>query len=598
MKNLYLLFILSVNCVIAQTVSVTRGPYLQQATPNSVIIKWKTNSATNTKVNYGTSQSNLSASVSNTVSSTIHEIKLTGLLPYTKYYYSVGSTTSTLVTGASDVFFRTAPNYGQKGDYRFWVVGDAGTGGNNQRDTRTSFLNYSNNKNIDGWIWLGDNAYDGGFDSEYQANVFSNNTFEAPLKNIVVWPAIGNHDYNHNIPFSPSPAYFDIFTLPANGECGGVASGTEKYYSYNYGNIHFIVLDSYDVSRSSTGAMATWIQNDLNANTQPWVIAYWHHPPYTKGSHNSDNSNFLDGELVDMRQNIIPILEAKGVDLVLNGHSHVYERSYLLDGHYGYSSSLTPAMKKDNTSGSYPTDCAYHKQTQTTSSHKGTVYVVCGCSGKNDSSPSSGWPHPAMYKYDNTIYGSMAIDIKDNKLEGKFITSTGTVFDSFTIIKNAGGSKTYTVCPNELITLKSTFPDQVNWFPASQQADSISFSTPVSTVVYATDLAGCIKDTFNINVISNPLCSTTGLNETNYNTFSVYPSLLEESDNSIIIESLFSTSAVIELIDVSGKELQKEQLELVVGKNTLSIPNNLSTGIYFLKITTDSHEKNYKLYAK
>ena len=597
MKNLYILLLLSGNCLIAQ-VTVTRGPYLQQATSSSIIIKWKTSSSSNTKVNYGTSLSNLNLSVTNTVSLTNHEIKITGLLPYTKYYYTIGATTSTIVTAANDVYFRTAPNYGQKGDYRFWVIGDAGTGGNSQRDTRTSFLNYSTNKNIDGWIWLGDNAYDGGFDSEYQSNVFSNNTFEAPLKNITVWPAIGNHDYNHNIPFSPSPAYFDIFTLPTNAECGGVASGTEKYYSYNYGNIHFVVLDSYDVSRSSTGAMATWIQNDLMANTQPWVIAYWHHPPYTKGSHNSDNSNFLDGELVDMRQNIIPILEAKGVDLVLNGHSHVYERSYLLDGHYGYSSSLTPAMKKDNTSGSYPVDCAYHKKTQTTSSHKGTVYVVCGCSGKNDSSPSSGWPHPAMYKSDNTIYGSMAIDIKDNKLEGKFITSSGSVFDSFTIIKNAGGSKTYTVCPNELITLKSTFPDQVNWFPASQQSDSISFSTSVSTVVYATDLAGCIKDTFNINVISNPLCSVTGLNDFDYNEFSVYPSFLEESNTSITIESLFSILTTIKLIDVNGKELQNEQLELITGKNTLAIPNNLSTGIYFLKITTDSHEKNYKLYVK
>jgi hypothetical protein len=255
-------------------------------------------------------------------------------------------------------------------------------------------------------------------------------------------------------------------------------------------------------------------------------------------------------------------------------------------------------MKKDNTSGSYPVDCAYHKQTQATSSHKGTVYVVCGCSGKNDSSPASGWPHPAMYKSENTIYGSMAVDVKDNKLEGKFITSTGTVFDSFTIIKNAGGSKTYTVCPNELITLKSTFPDQVNWFPASQQADSISFSTPVSTVVYATDLAGCIKDTFNISVISYPSCSITGLNEMDSNEFSVYPSILEESNNSITIESLLSSPAMIKLIDVNGKEIQYQQLELVAGKNTLSIPHALSTGIYFLIITTDSHEKNYKLYAK
>jgi hypothetical protein len=595
MKNVFALLLISLNA-FCQTVS--RGPYLQQATPGSIIIKWKTGSSTNTKVNYGTSLSNLNLSVTNTVSLVNHEIKITGLQPYTKYYYTIGTTTSTFVAAASDVFFRTAPNYGQKGDYRFWVIGDAGTGGNSQRDTRTSFLNYSNNKNIDGWIWLGDNAYDGGFDSEYQANVFSNNTFEEPLKNITVWPAIGNHDYNHNIPFSPSPAYFDIFTLPTNAECGGVASGTEKYYSYNYGNIHFVVLDSYDVSRSSTGAMATWIQNDLTVNTQPWVIAYWHHPPYTKGSHNSDNSNFLDGELVDMRQNIIPILEANGVDLVLNGHSHVYERSYLLDGHYGYSGSLTPAMKKDNTSGSYPVDCAYHKQTQSTNSHKGTVYVVCGCSGKNDSSPSSGWPHPAMYKSDNTIYGSMAIDIKDNKLQGKFITSTGSVFDSFTIVKNAGGSKTYTVCPNELVTLKSTFPDQVNWFPSSQQSDSISFSTPVSTVVYATDLAGCIKDTFNINVISNPSCSVTGLNDYNADQFAVYPSFLQQGNHYIIIESLSIVHSSVKLIDIHGKELLNERILLVEGKNEMQLPHTLSPGIYFLKLTTDTYEKNYKLYAE
>jgi hypothetical protein len=344
--------------------------------------------------------------------------------------------------------------------------------------------------------------------------------------------------------------------------------------------------------------MATWLQSDLNANTQPWTIAYWHHPPYTKGSHNSDNSNFLDGELVDIRQNIIPILEAKGVDLVLNGHSHVYERSYLLDGHYGYSSSLTPAMKIDNTSGSYPTSCAYNKQTKTTSSHKGTVYVVCGCSGKNDATPSSGWPHPVMYKYTNTVYGSMSVDVKDNKLEGKFITSTGTIFDSFTIIKNAGGSKTYTVCPNQAITLKSTFPDKVNWLPASQQADSITFSTPTSTVVYATDLAGCIKDTFNISVILNGACVTTGVEESSNNSFSLYPSYLQTNNNHLIIESNYSISTNVKLIDINGKVLLDERIELVVGKNNLHISNNLTTGIYFIKLTTDTYEKTYKLYAE
>ena len=59
--------------------------------------------------------------------------------------------------------------------------------------------------------------------------------------------------------------------------------------------------------------MLTWLQQDLASTNQPWLIAFFHHPPYAKGSHDSD---------VDV-----------GVDLVLTGHSHCYERSYLIDGH-------------------------------------------------------------------------------------------------------------------------------------------------------------------------------------------------------------------------------------------------------------------------
>jgi len=85
--------------------------------------------------------------------------------------------------------------------------------------------------------------------------------------------------------------------------------------------------------------MWNWLQCDLAASTSEWLIAYWHHPPYTKGSHDSD----VDPELVEMRENFLPLLEAAGVDLVLCGHSHAYERSALIDGHYGLSGSFGPA---------------------------------------------------------------------------------------------------------------------------------------------------------------------------------------------------------------------------------------------------------------
>ena len=122
--------------------------------------------------------------------------------------------------------------------------------------------------------------------------------------------------------------------------------------------------------------MMTWLQNDLAATNKKWIIAFWHHPPYTKGSHNSDTET----ELVQMRQNALPMLEAHGVDLVLTGHSHSYERSFLLDGHYGTSSTLTPAMKKDAGSGREDGTGAYEKATPIGGQHEGVVYAVAGSS--------------------------------------------------------------------------------------------------------------------------------------------------------------------------------------------------------------------------
>ena len=82
--------------------------------------------------------------------------------------------------------------------------------------------------------------------------------------------------------------------------------------------------------------MYNWLRNDLISNTQQWTVVYFHHAPYTKGIHNSDT----EIELIDMRQNIIPLLESYGVDLVLAGHSHIYERSYFIKNHTGLETTL------------------------------------------------------------------------------------------------------------------------------------------------------------------------------------------------------------------------------------------------------------------
>ena len=134
-----------------------------------------------------------------------------------------------------------------------------------------------------------------------------------------------------------------------------------------------------------------------------------------------------------MRTNAVPILESYGVDLVLCGHSHNYERSYLLNGHYGKSITLTPSMLTDAGTGRPSETGAYLKTTTGPSAGKGAVYAVAG---------SSGWAtfrvgyHPAMFMSELET-GSLVIDIEGNRLDAKFLRETGAIDDSFTIIKNA-----------------------------------------------------------------------------------------------------------------------------------------------------------------
>lgn len=580
----------------ATAATVDRGPYLNIGTSSTMIVKWRTTQATDSKVYYGTTAGNLNMVASSPAFVTDHEMKITGLSASTVYYYAVGCTGSTLTPQSNTTYFKTSPVQGTKGHYKFWAIGDGGTGDTNQKSATAGFLNYTAGSHIDGWIWLGDNAYNNGYDSQYQSSVFTNNTYEDELKRMVLWPAPGNHDYNNHIPFSPSPAYYDIFTLPTAAEAGGLASGTEKYYSYNYGNIHFIVLDSYDEGRNATDPMALWLTNDLAANTMPWTIAYWHHPPYTKGSHNSDNSNFLDGELPEIRQNIIPIIEAGGVDLVLNGHSHSYERTYLLDGHYGNSNTLVPGMIKDNGTGNYPTSCPYQKQTSVSKSHKGTVYTVCGCSGQV-SAVSSGWPHPAMSKYSSSTLGTMLIEINDNKLDAKFINSTGTASDAFTIVKNAGKKTTLTGCPGESKTLKPSWPGNVEWFPTGTTRDSIVVNPMVSTTYYAYDALSCIKDTFVINMLPAANCSTaTAIVENELNSqIIVYPNVVNSSDMTIHVK--FIPELVIEKItiyDVNGKKYPVTGIEMDSQSQLHFSPESLGSGMYFVELILNDERKLLK----
>ena len=418
------------------TPELHRGPYLHIATPSSITVCWTSNVPTDGRVRYGTSPDALTQAFVLTGNTLHHEVTLTGLQPGTRYFYAIGSSSHDLTSGTTDTFFDTHPPQGTESAQRIWVIGDAGTGYASQKSVRDSYVNFINSsRKADAWLMLGDNAYGHGRESEYQLGLF-HDMYEPILRNTTMWPAPGNHDYGSGADATTNTGpYYELFALPRDGQAGGVPSNTEAYYSFDLGNIHFIALDSYGVSRATTGAMATWLQADLQyaeANAK-WIIAYWHHPPYTKGSHDSDNVSDSGGLMRDMRENIVPILEAHGVDLVLTGHSHSYERSFLIDGHYGISSTFNAGtMGKNMTSGRSGAPGAYAKPADPTA-HAGAVYTVCGVSGKRD--PQGALNHPVMYLSTYAHHGSMVLDIEGDSMHVQFINEAGTVVDHFDMVK-------------------------------------------------------------------------------------------------------------------------------------------------------------------
>jgi hypothetical protein len=413
---------------------VVRGPYLQQGTPESVVVRWRTDVPTESVVKFGENSAQPDREAKTKYGKrTEHVMILQGLTPATKYHYAIGTADKMLVSDR-DTHFITSPKSGTRQPIRTWVIGDAGTANENQAAVRDAYYKYTGSRPTDLWLMLGDNAYSRGTDAEYQAAVFD--LYGDIMKKSVVWPTLGNHDAGSAESITQSGVYYDIFTLPTLGQAGGLMSGTEAYYSFDYGNIHFICLDSEGTNdRTPRGAMLTWLRNDLAATTQDWIIAYWHHPPYTKGSHDSNTEQ----KLVEMREYALPILEANGVDLVLTGHSHSYERSFLIDRHYGTQDTLTAKMKLDAGDGKPDGDGAYQKPTLGPGVHEGAVYIVAGSSGKttgkDEKRMARGFlDHPAMFI---SLYrlGSMVLDVDGNRLDATFLSEKGERLDYFTIVK-------------------------------------------------------------------------------------------------------------------------------------------------------------------
>ena len=399
-------------------------PYLQSCTTTGITVRWNTDWFTSGVLRYGTEPEYLDRSLTNIVPSTVHEFRVPGLTPGTTYYYSAGTAVGSLASG-SQYRFRTAPTNSEP--VRIWVVGDSGSGDADAEAVRDGYYLATGERRTDMMLMLGDNSYANGLMDNYERDVFR--MYGSLLRQTPVWPTMGNHDAGDSQPPFMS-AYLQSFVLPTQGEAGGTPSGTELYYSFDHANIHFVCLDSYVSGRQPADPMLRWLEDDLANTTRDWIIAYWHHPPYSKGSHDSDNDSWQ----TEMRQFVLPVLEAYGVDLVLSGHSHSYERSFLINGHYGFSGTLLPEMIRSQEAGNPLASGPYRKPSGGLGANAGTVYAVCGCSGAGGTGDD--FPRHPVMATNLGGFGSMILEIDDLKLTGKFLRPSGAIDDLFAIDKS------------------------------------------------------------------------------------------------------------------------------------------------------------------
>jgi 3',5'-cyclic AMP phosphodiesterase CpdA len=224
--------------------------------------------------------------------------RLDGLEPSTLYCYSLRGLTR-------PAGFVTAPAPGSGAPVRFVVFGDSGDGGPGQR----AVLEQLTRVPFDFIAHTGDLAYTHGRLHEIENYVFG--VYAPLLRSHALFPASGNHDYRSE----QAAPFREVFALPENGG----PAGRERYYSFDWGDVHVAVIDTELVGPTQ----AAWLDADLAASGARWKVVYGHKPPFSSGSH---------GSARNVRDVFVPIFERHQVPLVLSGHEHNYERTRPLRG--------------------------------------------------------------------------------------------------------------------------------------------------------------------------------------------------------------------------------------------------------------------------
>jgi uncharacterized protein (TIGR03437 family) len=382
LASLHIPFILyaALSILSLQAATPVHLPYLQNMREDRVTIIWSAQESLPARVEYSTDRSfSLSAPAQVRMFTRFetglpyvmyqYRADLSGLAPGTVYFYRVIPE----VGSEEGRQFRTASS----GSFTFLVFGDSGAGTAGQQLVTLEMDKQQPNF----VVHVGDIAYQEGTFEQFTANYFS--YYASLMRRASFFTAPGNHEY-----YTPDAVpYLALHAPPLDTV---PLEGRGRYYSFDWSNAHFVALDSNLLLDPGMGpAMLQWLERDLVSTRASWRIVFFHHVPYPISQHVDDPLCKAARELV------VPIVERNGVQLVLTGHEHNYQRSKPMRG------------------GSV------------VSSGRSTLYLTSGGGG--------GGLHPAPPRdylaFQAAVYHYMKVEVSATQMIVRAFDSTGREFD-------------------------------------------------------------------------------------------------------------------------------------------------------------------------
>ena len=340
-------------------------PYLQNVTPTSITVMWETTGVTVGTVDFGEND-RFDRHAKDSAARTIHEVHLTGLDPATSYSYRVGFGDRVLPPAS----FTTAPPPGTP-NWRMVVYGD------NRSNPATHARNVEQIMKLDPGLVInsGDLVAAGPRYEQWKTQYFD--PLRGLAEHVALFPCLGNHEQN-------AVHYYNYHSLPDDQD--------EVYYSFDYGNAHFIALNSNarDAPFQRGDPQTEWLIADLEAHRDAtWTFVFFHHPLFrahaTRG-------------VTAQRWVWQPIFDQYDVDLVINGHDHYYMRSRPIGKYRGEPG-------------------------------RGVYHLISGGGGA-PTYPMAPKTHAVAQR---RVHHITAIDVMGDRLVGRGIDLDGNEFDTFVI---------------------------------------------------------------------------------------------------------------------------------------------------------------------